>query len=106
MSMKEQQKEFLINFLQNQFRHFLNNFENEFISWEHFLKHGMLLKYIKQTQQEFQHAFSNLDKNSNLNLDKIKHNPLNEEEEHNLFKFLGLTHMQFKELYQKGVVLI
>lgn len=165
--MTEDKEKFLKKFVEDQFQDFLENFENEFLSWEHFIKHGILFKYINLTQQELNSAFSSWDKTKNLNLDKIKHTPLTEEEnkfitdycsqlvsqhgvlskaiskfknqiiiyfnkknidfekltesekrEHytsediapddnnNLFKFLGLTHMQFKYLYQQGKVLV
>lgn len=168
--MIKEEKKFLKKFVEDQFQDFLENFENEFLAWEHFIKHGIIFKYINLTQTEMKSIISIWNNNNQtlaLEFDKIKYIPLTEEqnqfitdycsklvskhgvsskeiskfkdqiilyfknknidfekltdsekqehytaediapdENNNLFQFLGLTHMQFKYLYQQGKVLV
>ena len=74
-------------------------------------KNGILSKEISKFKDQIILYF----KNKNIDFEKLteseKYEIYNSEditpdENNNLFKFLGLTHMQFKYLYQKGSVLV
>lgn len=74
-------------------------------------QHGVLSKTISKFKDQIILYFKkkNIDFEKLTESDKYEHytsEDISPDENNNLFKFLGLTHMQFKYLYQKGSVLV